>query len=76
LAAAFIAASDKRLKTDIEPIGAKTSRGNSLYTYRYNFQGKDEPKQVGVMAQEAEKVTPDAVLKDQHGIRYVNYARA
>jgi hypothetical protein len=76
LAAAFISASDKRLKTDIEPIGAKTSRGNSLYAYRYNFQGKDEPKQVGVMAQEAEKVTPDAVLKDQHGIRYVNYARA
>jgi hypothetical protein len=75
LAAAFIA-SDKRLKTDIEPIGAKTPRGNALYTYRYNFQSKDQPKQVGVLAQEAEKITPDAVAKDQHGIRYVNYARA
>jgi hypothetical protein len=75
VAAAFIL-SDKREKTDIQPIGAKTPRGNALYTYRYNFQGKDEPKQVGVLAQEAEKITPDAVAKDRHGTRYVDYARA
>lgn len=75
LAAAFIA-SDKRLKTDIEPIHAKTSRGNPLYEYRYKFQPKGSPKQIGVMAQEAEKNTPNAVIKDPQGIRYVDYARA
>lgn len=74
LAAAFIA-SDKRLKTDIEPIHAKTSRGNPLYEYRYKFQPKGT-KQIGVMAQEAEKNTPEAVVKDNRGIRYVDYARA
>lgn len=70
------AASDERFKKDIKPVQAKTARGNPLYTYRYNFQGKDEPKQVGVIAQEAEKRTPEAVVKDSKGMRYVNYARA
>lgn len=75
VAAAFIA-SDERLKTDIKPIHATTARGNPLYEYRYKYQSKGSPKQIGVMAQEAERNTPDAVAKDQHGIRYVDYARA
>lgn len=74
--AAIIGTSDERLKKDIEPLHAKTARGNPLYEYRYKFQKKSEPKQVGVMAQEAEKRTPDAVTKDEHGIRYVDYSRA
>lgn len=76
IAQIIASSSDKRTKKDIQPLQAKTPRGNPLYLYRYNFQGKDEPKQVGVMAQEVEKRNPEAVFKDSKGMRYVDYSRA
>jgi len=75
IASAFIAASDERIKKDIKPLNIKTPRGNALYEYRFNFQPKNTPKQIGVMAQEVEKRTPAAVYKDTFGIRHVDYAR-
>jgi soluble lytic murein transglycosylase-like protein len=56
-AAAIFAASDRRLKDNIEPIG-KLFDGQNVY--RYNFKG-DDKKQIGLMAQEVEKRYPDAV---------------
>ena len=56
-AAAIFAASDRRLKDNIEPIG-KLFDGQKVY--RYNLKGDDE-KQIGLMAQEVEKRYPDAV---------------
>lgn len=51
--------SDKRLKADIEEVG-ETKKGLPIYTYRY----KGRPgKEMGVMAQDVEKVMPDAVRK-------------
>jgi Chaperone of endosialidase len=76
IAAAATTASDKRVKKDIEPIHATTAQGNPLYAYRYNFQSGKDPKQVGVIAQEVEKNTPEAVLKDSKGMRYVDYSKA
>lgn len=55
--AATFAASDRRLKDNIEPIG-KLFDGQKVY--RYNLKGDDE-KQIGLMAQEVEKRYPDAV---------------
>ncbi len=55
--AAMFAASDRRLKENIEPIG-KLFDGQKVY--RYNFKG-DDKKQIGLMAQEVEKRHPDAV---------------
>jgi hypothetical protein len=70
-----LAASDRGFKKDIKSLGVKTPKGNTLHEYRYNFQSKDSPKQVGVIAQDAEKHTPEAVFKDSQGMRYVDYAR-
>lgn len=59
--------SDRRFKRDIVKIGMHTS-GVPLYTYNYIW---GEPG-IGVMADELEKVRPDAV-HDVGGIKVVNY---
>jgi hypothetical protein len=54
------ALSDERLKEDIEPIGIMF---NGLTTYKWRFRGDPSRRtHVGVMAQEAEKVKPEAVV--------------
>lgn len=51
--------SDRTLKTDIERVG-KTDDGLPVYTYRYKAGG---PVQMGVMAQDVQKVKPEAVAR-------------
>ncbi len=63
--------SDRRLKTDIKRVGRLDS-GLPVYTYR--FKGSALP-QVGVMAQDVEKVLPSAVSEDRSGIKRVNLAQ-
>ncbi|PDT82935.1 tail fiber domain-containing protein [Sinorhizobium sp. BJ1] len=58
--------SDKNAKKDIKKVGG-------LYEYRYKGEGKNAPKRIGVMAQEVEKVRPDAVSRRPDGLRQVNY---
>lgn len=60
--------SDRRLKTDIRKVG-KTDDGLNVYTYRYITGG---PVQMGVMADEVEKVKPEAV-GEINGFKAVNY---
>lgn len=71
LGAAGIYASDKRVKKDIEPVGEL--KGHRLYEYRYKDEPDDAPKSIGVMAQEAAKKRPDAVINDGSGVLKVNY---
>lgn len=62
--------SDERLKEDIEPIGMLF---NKLPLYRYRF--KDDPTRqlhTGVMAQEVEKVAPEAI-EHVGGYKAVDY---
>jgi|ERR1700744_247991 len=61
--------SDRRLKTDIRRIGG-TDSGLPIYSYR--FKGSRVP-QMGVMAQDVEKVAPDAVITLPSGYKAVNY---
>lgn len=61
--------SDRRLKTDIQKVG-KTNAGLPIYTYKYKGDNKT---QMGVMAQDVEKKTPNAV-KEVGGFKAVNYA--
>lgn len=63
--------SDRRLKTDIQRIG-QTDGGLPLYSYRYIDGG---PVQIGVMADEAQAVFPDAVIEDASGFLKVDYGR-
>jgi hypothetical protein len=68
---AAMAGSDKRLKTDIQPVG-KTFDGQTVYKYRY----KGEPNfRMGLIAQEVEKHHPHAVGL-AGGYKTVNYDKA
>ena len=62
--------SDARLKRDIQRIGSLAS-GLPLYAYRYLWS--DAP-QIGVMAQEARELFPDAV-REFDGFLAVDYSR-
>jgi hypothetical protein len=63
------ASSDRRLKTDIERIGA-TDSGIPLYRFRYL---NSDRIQVGVMADEVVPHIPEAVINDHRGYQMVNY---
>ena len=64
-------ASDVRLKEDIARIGT-TAHG--LPFYRFRYRGKPGVYE-GVMAQEALRVMPKAVLRGEDGFLRVDYAR-
>lgn len=69
----LFALSDKRAKEDIRKVG-ETDDGQKIYAYRY--KGTGGPMQLGLMAQEVEKKTPDAVMTGADGLKRVNYERA
>ena len=63
--------SDERLKEHIEPVGELFDGSN---VYRYNYIGDPTPR-IGLMAQEVEKVRPDAVV-EIGGYKAVDYGKA
>jgi hypothetical protein len=63
--------SDMRLKHDIVPVG---HLANGLGLYRFSDNDSDKVF-VGVLAQEVERVMPDAVRRAPNGFLQVNYAR-
>lgn len=64
----LFALSDERVKDDIEPIGLLHD-GQNVYRFRY----KGDPKfHIGLLAQEAEQVTPHSVAETDEGIKMVN----
>lgn len=63
--------SDIRLKKDISLIG-KLLNGLNLYRYRYLWSNVFY---VGVMAQEVQKIIPDAVVYGSDGYMKVNYGK-
>lgn len=70
----IFAPSDRRLKCDIVPVGTDERTGLALYefSYRDDAQGR---RYRGVMADEVQKVHPDAVAVDESGYMSVDYAR-
>jgi hypothetical protein len=60
--------SDRRLKTNIKQIGT-AANGLNVYSYNYIWGG---PTQLGYMADEVEKIAPDAV-GERDGYKTVNY---
>jgi hypothetical protein len=63
--------SDARVKEEIAPIG-KLFDGSNVYRFRY--QGDSTPH-IGLLAQEVERRTPDAV-REFGGVKHVDYAKA
>ena len=68
MASALSAFSDRRLKTNIKQIGT-ADNGLNVYSYNYVWGG---PTQLGYMADEVEKLIPEAV-GESHGYKTVNY---
>ena len=72
-----LAASDIRLKENIQPIG-KSDKGINLYTWDWNEEGKriagNQPT-IGVLAQELREVMPEAVTEGPDGYLRVNYLK-
>lgn len=66
--------SDIRTKENIKAIGWLPN-GLPVYEYEYKAQFKafGEGKQIGVMAQDVEKVQPEAVITREDGYKMVNY---
>ena len=64
--------SDRSTKTDIARIGT-ADNGLPIYSFRYSG---DPVTRLGFMADEVERVRPDAVVTLANGLKMVNYARA
>lgn len=68
--------SDVAIKQNIEKIGV-LNNGLNLYKYEYKDQYKDtwgHGQQIGVLAQDVEKVKPEAVSMHPDGYKMVNYS--
>ena len=65
-------ASDERLKENIEHIDNALEKVNKIDGKIYKFKFKDKERDGGVIAQELEKVLPEAVV-EVDGIKFVKY---
>ncbi len=68
--------SDENMKENVVEIGA-LNNGLKIYSFEYKPEYKDiagHGRFVGVMAQEVEKVQPEAVVAMPNGLRGVNYS--
>lgn len=66
--------SDRRLKTDIVAVGRDERTGLTLYEFGY-IGATDGRRYRGVIADEVERVDPQAVVYDDLGFASVDYAR-
>lgn len=64
--------SDERIKENIAKVG-ELNDGQNVYSY--NYKG-DRTPQIGLLAQEVERVRPDAVGEFAGGIKGVDYGKA
>lgn len=69
--------SDERLKKDIKTIENALDKTNQLrgVSYTWKTDEQDENPQIGLIAQEVEKVFPEFVHTDEDGMKSVNYAQ-
>lgn len=65
------ALSDVRAKEDLKRVGTLTS---GLPVYQFRYKNGDGTRHVGVLAQDAERLVPDAVFVVA-GLKYVDYDR-
>ena len=72
----LLAGSDINIKQNIKLI-SKTKGGHNLYSFEYKKEFKDREGHgsfIGVMAQEVEKLIPEAVVLSKDGYKMVNYS--
>jgi hypothetical protein len=71
----LVEASDMRLKKNIQPLSGTISKINQLNGYSYNWKddNADPSIQIGLLAQEIQKVYPQLVKENEKGTLSVNY---
>jgi hypothetical protein len=69
----YIQSSDRRLKTHVLPMGVHVATGLTLYEFSYVWDATR--RYVGVMAQDVQKIMPQAVLVDSDGYLCVDYSQ-
>ena len=65
--------SDERTKTNVTRITNALRKVSSLNGYSYDWKGHVAQREVGFLAQEVEKVLPEAVSQNADGIKFLNY---
>lgn len=68
----FWYSSDKRLKTEIQPISNPLEKIKKLNGVTFQWK-KDQKKSVGIIAQDVEEVFPELVYTDEQGMKSVAY---
>jgi hypothetical protein len=71
---ALLSNSDERLKENIYPIDNALSRVSQIEGVYFNWNNKTE-RQVGVIAQQVEKVLPEVVSEDKDSYLSVDYSK-
>jgi hypothetical protein len=74
-AGALIGLSDDEAKKDKKRLG-NVEDEMGLWEFRYKGEPASQPKHVGLMASEVEKVKPRAVKRGKDGLRRVDYGKA
>jgi trimeric autotransporter adhesin len=76
LAGTLTELSDSRLKKNIYPLTSTLTNITKLNAYTYNWKDdtKDTQQQIGVLAQEVQKIYPQLVKEDDKGNLSVNYS--
>jgi hypothetical protein len=69
--------SDERLKDNITPISGSLDMLKQIGGYEYDWNGlsENEGHDIGVIAQEIEKVLPDLVVERKNGFKAVKYEK-
>ena len=68
--------SDVRLKENITPLEGAIDKISSLHGIYFNNRGESaDEREVGVIAQEVEKVLPEVVSEDADGYKSVDYSK-
>jgi hypothetical protein len=66
--------SDARLKEDVQPISDALSKVNGLQGVSYIRNDiDDKSRQIGLIAQDVEKIIPEVVLTDENGYKAIAY---
>lgn len=71
----MVGSSDPELKENVRRVG-EHSAGFGLYLFDYKAEFRDQfghGRQFGVMADEVERILPQAVIRDVNGYRMVRY---
>ena len=69
--------SDKSLKNNIKPLDSSLVKVLQLYGYTYTWKDSllnmDHENDIGLIAQEVEKIYPEIIAEDNKGIKMVSY---